>query len=72
MVTPLAATFLILAVVTLAVARAGHGIASRRILEHGIEGENMRPKPHTVMLLGIGVALLFLTAAGVSAALAQA
>jgi hypothetical protein len=70
-VTPLALTFLVLTAATLVATRIGHGIAGRRILEHGIEGENMRPKPHTVALLGIGLALVFLAAAGVSAALAQ-
>jgi hypothetical protein len=70
-VNPLALTFLVLTAATLVATRIGHGIAGRRILEHGIEGENMKPKPHIVALSGIGLALIFLVAAGVSAAVAQ-
>jgi hypothetical protein len=69
-VTPLALIFLVLTAATLVATRVGHGIAGRRILEHGIEGEHMRPKPHTVALLGMGLALVFLAAAGLAAVLA--
>ncbi len=70
--TPLAATFLVLTAVSVTAGRIGHGIASRRIHVHGIEGENLRPKPNTILLLGIGLGLVFLVAAGVSAAVARA